>query len=110
MQIFFKIFSFCQKNGVKWREKFVNNYQQLATIILGRSTIINHYQQFARGDGVNNYRQLATICERLFKGSTIINHYQQFARDYLSCQQLAIISYDLFGKWGGTCYGAGRRT
>ena len=59
MQIFFKIFSFCQKNGVKLVRKIC---QQLSTI---------GHNYFGV---VNNYRQLATICERLFKGSTIINN------------------------------------
>ena len=61
------------------KKKSVNNYQQLATIIFGWSSIINNYQQFARGDVVNNYRQLPTI---IFWGgqqlSTIGNNYFLF--------------------------------
>ena len=48
------------------KKKSVNNYQQLATIIFGWSSIINNYQQFAR-DYLRG-QQLATIINNYFWG------------------------------------------
>ena len=57
MQIFFKNFSFCQKNGVKWCEIW--------------STIIDNWQQLFWGG-----QQLSTITNNLREvmGPTIINN------------------------------------
>ena len=70
------------------KKKSVNNYRQLATIILEWSSIINNYQQFAR-DYLRG-QQLPTI---VLRWSTISHNYQQFARGDWgnNYQQLATI-------------------
>ena len=91
----FEVVNHTAKQIVPFRAK---NQQQLATIILEWSSIINNQLQFARDD--LRGQQLATITNNYFLGwSSIINHYQQL---FLGWSTISHNWQQVF--WGGNNY------